>query len=120
MFVDVAHVAFCCLALPVVVLLSRCLLTAAAATTIRCHAHDSSSCAAEGVNLENAASEVSEEAYSDVFEEDMPQPAADDDVSDAASVRSTSMSVHSPSDTLEQCVGKYTSPYTGKYHASWL
>ncbi|KAL0054402.1 hypothetical protein WJX82_008410 [Trebouxia sp. C0006] len=67
----------------------------------------------EGVKLENAASEVSEEAYSDVFEEDMPQPAADDDVSDAASVRSTSMSVHSPSDTLEQCVGKYTSPYTG-------
>ncbi|KAA6427226.1 MAG: hypothetical protein FRX49_02983, partial [Trebouxia sp. A1-2] len=41
--------------------------------------------AAKGVNLKHTASEVSEEAYSDVFEEDMPQPAADDDVSDATS-----------------------------------
>ncbi|KAL0038132.1 hypothetical protein WJX79_004099 [Trebouxia sp. C0005] len=67
----------------------------------------------EGVNLKHTASEVSEEAYSDVFEEDMPQPAADDDVSDATSVRSTSLSVHSPSDTLEQCLGNHTSPYAG-------
>ncbi len=78
------------------------------------------SCVAEGVNLEHAASEVSEEAYSDVFEEDMPQPAADDEVSDATSVRSTSVSVHSPSDTLEQCLGNHTSPYAGKNHAAWL
>ncbi len=78
------------------------------------------SCAAENANLEHTASEVSEVAYSDVFEEDMPQPAAEDDVSDAASVRSASVSVHTPSDTLEQCVGNYTSPYAGKYHASRL
>ena len=76
--------------------------------------------AAEGENLEHVASEVSEEAYSDVFEEDMPQPAADDDVSDATSVRSTSVLVHSPSDTLEQCLGNHISPYAGKNHASWL
>ncbi|DBA92886.1 TPA: hypothetical protein ACH3X1_003056 [Trebouxia sp. C0004] len=75
----------------------------------------------EGVNLERAASEVLEEAYSDVFEEDMPQPAADDDVSDATSVRSTSVSVHSPSETSEQCLGTdHTSLYAGKYHASWM
>ncbi|KAL0023943.1 hypothetical protein WJX77_002481 [Trebouxia sp. C0004] len=68
----------------------------------------------EGVNLERAASEVLEEAYSDVFEEDMPQPAADDDVSDATSVRSTSVSVHSPSETSEQCLGTdHTSLYAG-------
>ena len=77
-----------------------------------------SSCAAEGVNLDHVASEVSEEAYSDVFEEDMPQPAADDDVSDAASVRSTSVSVHSPADIFS--IENHTSPFAGKYHSSWL
>ncbi len=71
--------------------------------------------------MEHAASDVLEEAYSDVFEEDMPQPAADDDVSDATSVRSTSVSVHSPSELPEHCLGTdHTSPYAGKCHASWM
>ena len=47
--------------------------------------------------MEHVPSEVSE-AYTDVFEEDMPQPSADDYVSDAASVASFTMSVHRPSD----------------------
>lgn len=45
--------------------------------------------------MEHAASEVSE-AYSDVFEEEMPDQSADDEASDAASIRSGLTLSHSP------------------------
>ena len=70
-----------------------------------------------GEGLENAASEVSE-AYSEVFEEDMPQPAADDDMSDAASVRSSIMSVNISTEPLRQPGADYApSNPQGKSHA---
>ncbi len=75
--------------------------------------------AADAEGLQHTASEASE-AYSDVFEEDMPKFDADDhnDVSDAASVKSMVMSVHSPSDLLEQLVEtEYVPSYAqGKLH----
>ena len=67
--------------------------------------------------MERAASEVSE-AYSEVFEEDMPQPAPDDDMSDAASVRSSIMSVNISPEPLWQPGADYAPSHAqGKSYA---
>ena len=51
--------------------------------------------------MEHAPSEVSE-AYSDVFEEEIPEQSADDDASDAASVRSAMTLARSQEDKSDQ------------------